>query len=230
MTNTRQRVTAQDFKDRVKKLAEAEPALKALTPDPAVAKPLREQSVTMDKVAEGLLLGYADRPALGERAYDVVQDQETQKTVRVYKPEYETTTNSELLRRARAIAMAWRRHPDLRIDRDSLIVQVGFTGIDFTVLDIASVFSHTVSVPLQSQMTASEFEGILDRTNPPVLAATISSLVAMTEQAIQHGGVRYLVVFDFDSRVTEEQEERAKAQKLIDENGGKIRIFYRSRN
>lgn len=225
MTNTRPRVSAQDFKDRVKKLAEAEPALKALTPDSAVAKPLREESVPMDKVAEGLLLGYADRPALGERAYDVVQDQESGKTVRVYKPEYETTTYSELLRRARAIAMAWRRHPELQIDRDSMVVQVGFTGIDFSVLDIACTFSHTVSVPLQSQMTGAEFEGILDRINPSVLATTTSSLVAMTEQAIKHGNIQNLVVFDFDSRVSEEQSERAKAQDLIDRNGGKIQLL-----
>ena len=202
MTNTRSKVTAQDFKDRVKALADADPTLKALTPDPAVAKPLREESVPMDKVVEGLLLGYADRPALGERAYDVVQDQESGRTVRVYKPEYETTAYSELLRRARAIAMAWRRHPELRIDRDSLIVQVGFTGLDFSVLDIASVFSHTVSVPLQSQMTASEFEGILDKNESSCLSRRrFHSLVAMTEQAIQHGGIQNLVVFDFDDRV-----------------------------
>ena len=225
MTNTRSKVTAQDFKDRVKALANADPALKALTPDPAVAKPLREGSVPMDKVVEGLLLGYADRPALGERAYNVVQDRETGKAVRVYRTEYETTTNRELLRRARAIAMAWRYHRELQIDRDSLVVQVGFTGIDFSILDIACALSHTVSVPLQSQMTATDFEEIFAKTNPSVLAATVSDIVAMTEQAIKHGGIQNLVVFDFDERVSQEQDERTKAQELINQNGGKIRLL-----
>lgn len=225
MTESRSKVTAQDFRDRVIALANADPALKALTPDPAVAEPLRDKSIPMDKIAAGLLQGYADRPALGERAYDVVQADESDERVRAYKAEYQTTTYRELLDRARAIAMAWRRHPDLQIDRDSLIVMVGFTGIDYSVLDIACTFSHMVSVPLQSQMTAAEFEGILAKTNPSVLAATVSDIVAMTEQAIKHGGIRNLVVFDFDERVSQEQGERIKAQDLIDQNGGKIRLL-----
>ena len=225
MTKLHTRVTAQDFKDRVNALAEADPALKALTPDPAVAKPLRDESLSMYKVAEGLLSGYADRPALGERTYDVVKHTTTGEFVREYKAEYTTTSFGELLASARAIAMVWRRHPDFRIDQDSLIVQVGFTGIEFSLLDIACTFSHTVSVPLQSQMSAADFEGILARTNPSILAATTASIVAMTEQAIKHGGIQNLIVFDFDERVSQEQVERENAQALIDKDGGRIRLW-----
>ena len=225
MTNTRTRVTAQDFRNRVKELADAEPALQALTPDPSIAEPLRDKSLSMRKTAEGLLSGYADRAALGERAYDVVEDSQTGKSIRAYKEEYSTTTYRDLLDKGRAIAMAWRCHPELRIDQDSLIAQVGFTGIDFTILDIACIFSHMVSVPLQSQTSSSDFEAIFARTNPSVVAATISEIVAMAEQAIKHGGIQNLIVFDFDERVSHEQEERTKAKNLIEQSGAKIRLL-----
>ena len=225
MTVKNDSITAKDFKERVEQLAEADPALKALTPDLAVAKPLLEKGVPLDKIAEGLLSGYADRPTLGERAYDVAKDAEADEMVRAYKAEYAMTTSGELLQKAQAIAMAWRRHPDLRIERDSLVVQVGFTGIDFTILDLASIFSHTVSVPLQSQTPVADFEDIITRTTPAVLATTLSDIVALTELAIKHDSISTLLVFDFDKRVSQEQGQYAKAQEIITQSGAKIRLL-----
>ena len=224
MTNTRVRVSAKDFKNRVNELADADPSLKALTPDLTVAKPLRDGSLPADKIVEGLLTGYANRDALAERAYDIVEEDGTGKTIRAYKPEFSTTTYRELLRKGRAIAMAWRRHPELRIERDSLIAQVGYTGIDYTILDIACIFSHMVSVPLQSQTSSADFEAIFARTNPSILAVTSSDIVTMTEQAINHGGIRNLIIFDFDERVSQDRSERSQAQNLINQKGAKIRL------
>ena len=225
MTFQRSKVSAKEFRDRVIQLADADPDLKALTPDPVVAEPLRDAALPLTKVVEGLLSGYADRPALAERVYNVAQDEKSGNSIREYRAEYKSTTNRELLDKARAIAMVWRDHPDLAVERDSLIVQVGFTGIDFSILDIACVLSHNVSVPLQSQMTDTEFEDILANTNPSVVAATTASIVTLTEQAIKHGGIHYLIVFDFDERITQELQERTKAQNLIDKSGAKIRLF-----
>jgi fatty acid CoA ligase FadD9 len=62
------------------------------------------------------MAGYADRPALGQRAVQFVKDPETGRNFAELLPRFETITYRELWERAGAIASAWTNKPAQRRD------------------------------------------------------------------------------------------------------------------
>jgi len=96
---------------RTIELSKKDPQIGELIPDNEVREEALEEGLTLDRIMGVFLDGYEDRPAMGERSYEVVEDQETKKKIRKYLPAYSTITYGEFHDRIKAIAMAWRRHP-----------------------------------------------------------------------------------------------------------------------
>ncbi|EUA34721.1 putative FATTY-ACID-CoA LIGASE FADD9 domain protein [Mycobacterium xenopi 3993] len=60
---------------------------------------------------ETVLQGYADRPALGQRAVEFVKDPNTGRTSAHLLPRFDTITYRELADRVGALASAWAARP-----------------------------------------------------------------------------------------------------------------------
>ena len=78
--------------------------------------------------------GYADRPALGQRAHELVTDDATGRTIGRLLPRFETITYHELWTRAGAVASAWQHTP---VGAGDFVAIMGFASTDYTTLELA---------------------------------------------------------------------------------------------
>src|SRR5262249_7739962 len=101
---------------RAMDLAQTDPQLRELIPDPEVQAALRMPGASHVEVVAAALDGYAKRPAIGTRAYEVELDRETGRRQRRYLPRFETVTYGDLHDRIKSVATAWRRHEAHRVD------------------------------------------------------------------------------------------------------------------
>ena len=90
---------------RVAELTATDPQFAAARPDPAVAAAVEEQS-RLAPLVRTVFDGYAERPALGQRAVEYVTDPATGRTGASLLPRYDTISYGELGERVRAVAAA----------------------------------------------------------------------------------------------------------------------------
>jgi len=190
---------------RIFELAENDPQIGALMPIMEVKKAACRSGLSCDEVISAYLDGYADRPALGERSYDVISHGATGRN-RIYKQTFDTITYHELHDRVKALAMAWRTHDKCKVNQNEFVCIIGFASIDFAIIDIACAYAKAVTVPLSSSSPYADIKEILNNVQPFVLASSVNDLTFSVEQIIQQRSVKSLIVFDFDSRVDEEIE------------------------
>src|ERR1700756_5660195 len=91
---------------RVDDLTANDPQFAAAKPDPAVAAALEQPGLRLPQIIQTVLDGYADRPALGQRVVEFVEDPKTGRTVAELLPRFETITYRELAERIGALARA----------------------------------------------------------------------------------------------------------------------------
>lgn len=211
--------------ERLSALVARDPQVRAAVPRPEVGEAARRPGLSYDKVIATFLEGYADRPALAERAYDVVPDAATGKRLRRHRQEFATISYAALHHRIRCLAMAWRTHPHCRVHRGEQVGVMGFVGIDYAVLDMACAYAKAVTVPLSGTLPASELRDTLRHVDPVLLAASVADLTACVDQAIGLPAVRSVLVFDHDPLVDAEAKALCCAAARLQENGGRIRLF-----
>ena len=189
--------------------------LGALIPDPGVETALANVDMSHAETVALVLERYASRQALGFRAYDVVPEASTGRSVRRYRSEFEMITYAELHRRVKSLASALRQgHPPGVLPGD-YVCMLGFNGVDYTTVDLACAFTQAVSVPLQSAMGRDTLAGILNDTAPVVIAASVTDLVLAAELVAMQSSVRTLIVLDFDERIESDQEALTAARALM---------------
>ncbi|ANE78666.1 oxidoreductase [Mycobacterium adipatum] len=191
----------ENFDDRLARLYATDPEFAAARPDPAVVAAVNEPGLTLPDIVRTVLTGYADRPALGARAVEFVTD-ETGRTVAELQPRFETITHGQLWERVRRVADAWRANPVHPGDRVALL---GFTSVDYTVVDIALTQLGAVSVPLQTSVSAAALAPIVAETEPVLIAASIDYLDDAVELALGSDVVR-LAVFDYRPQVDDQRD------------------------
>ena len=106
--------------------------------------------------------GYADRPALGQRAVEYVTDASGRTTAELL-PRFDTISYGELWERVQALAAALRAKPVRPGDRVAIL---GFTSVDYTVVDMALSRLGAVSVPLQTSAPSRSCNRSSPRPNP----------------------------------------------------------------
>ncbi|HKY91027.1 MAG TPA: AMP-binding protein, partial [Nevskiaceae bacterium] len=210
--------------DRLQNLAKSDPEILSLVPDPTVQAATLQPGRSTAEIAAIILKGYAARPALGERRYEIGPDAATGAPVRRLLPAFDTISHQELRERVEALACAWRAHDEHRVAVDEFVCILGFTGIDFVVADLATAFAQAVTVPLQASLGASQLENILRDTAPATVLATISDLGLAARLVIAHGGIRSLVVMDYDPRVAAERAHFDAARAAIEGSGSPIHL------
>ncbi len=183
---------------RAAELAARDPQFAAAAPDTSVAATIEQAAPHLPQVVRAVLDGYADRPALAQRAYELVQDPETGRTSAQLQPWFDTVTYGELGRRVDALAAAL---PEAGVAPGDRVCVLGFTSVDYATVDIALGLVGAVSVPLQTSAAVTQLQPIVLETQPTLFAASVDYLsdavdllLAATDAGFRPGR---LLVFDY---------------------------------
>jgi fatty acid CoA ligase FadD9 len=185
---------------RIENLYATDAQFAAATSDPAISAALDEPGVGLLQLIHTVMEGYADRPALGQRAVQFVTDPNTGRTTQHLLPRFDIITYRELWDRSGAVAAA------LPVRAGDRVCVLGFTSVDYTVIDIALARLAAVSVPLQTGAALTQLLPIVTETEPAVIAASVGNLADAVELAATGHAPVQVVVFDYHPEVDEQRE------------------------
>ncbi|OBI21877.1 oxidoreductase [Mycobacterium sp. E2327] len=188
---------------RVDDLTANDAQFAAARPDPAVAEALEQPGLRLPQIIQTVLEGYADRPALGQRAVEFVKDAATGRTSVQLLSRYETVTYGELRDRVDALARALTHDSVQAGDR---VCVLGFNSVDYATIDIALGMIGAVSVPLQTSAAIAQLQPIVTETEPSVIAASVNQLPDAVELILSGPAPAKLVVFDYHPDADDERE------------------------
>jgi len=155
-------------------------------------------------VIETFLNGYADRPALGQRAREVMRDDATSRTTTTLLSGFDTITYRQLRDSVSALGNSWHTGG---LRSGDFVAVLGFTSIGYGLIALTCARMGAVFVPLQTSSTAAQLAPIVAETEPRIFAASIESLDTAVDVVIDAPSVQRLVVFDY-GRDDGEQRER----------------------
>ncbi len=196
---------------RVEDLSANDPQFAAAKPSPAVAAALELPGLRLPQIVQTALEGYADRPALGQRAVEFVKDPKTGRTSLEVLPHFETITYRELSDRVGALTRALTNESVRAGER---VCELGFTSVDYTTIDLALGQIGAVAVPLQTSAAITQLQPIVSETEPSVIAASVNQLHDAVELILSGHMPAKLVVFDYYPEVDDQREavETARAR------------------
>ena len=197
-----------------------DPQFAAAQPDPAVTAAIAQPGLRLPQITRTALEGYADRPALGQRAYELVKDPKTGRTVAQLRPWFDTISYGELNERVDAVA---RGLADDAVSPGDRVCVLGFTSVDYATIDIALGRIGAVSVPLQTSAAIAQLQPIVTETEPTVVAASVdylSDAVDLIVAAAQAGHTpRRLVIIDYRGDVDDNRAALQAAHQQLDDKG-----------
>jgi fatty acid CoA ligase FadD9 len=182
---------------RIENLYATDEQFAAAKPDPSAAKAADEPGLRLPGVVTAVLDGYADRPALGQRAVELVTDAGGRTTARLL-PRFDTISYGELAARVRATAAALHANPVAAGDRIAIL---GFTSPDYVVVDTAAALLGAVSVPLQTSAPQAQLQPIIAETEPSLIATSIDYVADAVALVDAGPAPQRLVVFDYRPEV-----------------------------
>ena len=205
---------------RIQNLYASDPQFAAARPDAAVSSAIERPGLRLPQLVQTVMDGYANRPALGQRAVQLVKDPDTGRTTAELLPRFETITYRELWERAGAIASAWTNKPVRPGDR---VCVLGFTSVDYTVIDVALIRLGAVAVPLQTSAALTQLAPIVAETEPSIIAASIDHLSDAVELVLTGHTPTRLIVFDHLPEVDDHREAvQAASDRLAKAGSGVI--------
>ena len=180
------------FTRRITDLYATDPQFAAAQPLPGVSQ--AAAGLPLPAMIKTVFGGYADRPAVGQRVTRLHLDPDTGRRTRVSEPAFETLTYAQVWDRVEAITRAWAGNAVQPGDRVAIL---GFTSVDYTVVDLALTQLGAVAVPLQTSAAASQLAPIVAETEPTLIAVGADYLADGTELVLTGPALKRLVVFDF---------------------------------
>ncbi|HEX3546399.1 MAG TPA: carboxylic acid reductase [Mycobacterium sp.] len=180
-------------------------------PEADISAAIERPELRLPHVVQTVLDGYADRPALGQRAVDLVTDPHTGRTSAELRPRFDTITYGELSQRVGAVHRALANGSVRPGDRVGIL---GFTSVDYTTIDIALIALGAVCVPLQTSAPVAQLLPIVAETEPTVIASSIDFLTDAVELILSGHAPSRLVVFDYHPQIDDNRDavEAAKAR------------------
>ena len=201
---------------RAAELAANDPEFAAARPDAAVAAAIEAAGTQFPQVTKAVLEGYSDRPALAQRAYELVKDPQTGRTSAKLMPWFSQVTYGELAHRVDELSRALA---DGLVSAGDRVTVLGFTSIDYATIDVALGVVGAVSVPLQTSAAIAQLKPIVLETEPTVFAASVDYLsdavdVILAGAEAGHTPGR-LVVFDYRSELDDNREALQSAHERL---------------
>ncbi|OBA79497.1 oxidoreductase [Mycobacterium sp. 1164966.3] len=202
--------SAERLARRIEDLYAHDAQFAAARPSPAVAKAVERSDLGLRQIIRTVMEGYADRPALGQRVVEFVEDPETERTVVEVLPRFETVTYRELWDRTNAFASALTGV----VEPGDRVCVLGFSSVDYTTIDMAATVLGAVSVPLQTSATAAQLRPVVTETEPALMAASIDNLAEAVELVLTGHAPARLIAFDYHAEVDAHREalEAARAR------------------
>jgi fatty acid CoA ligase FadD9 len=173
----------------------------AAKPDDAVSEAASRPGLRLPEVVRTVMEGYAERPALGQRAVEYVT--EAGRTTAKLAPRFDTVSYGQLWERVQAFAAALQHQP---VEPGDRIAILGFTSVDYTVIDTATTQLGAVSVPLQTSAPHAQLQPIIEETEPAVIASSIDYLDDAVELILSGPAPASLIVFDFQPEVDDHRD------------------------
>jgi fatty acid CoA ligase FadD9 len=190
------------LESRIAHLYATDEQFAAAKPDQTVAEAAERPGLRLADVVRVVMEGYADRPALGQRAVEFVTD-DAGRTTAVELLRFDTVTYGQLWERVRATAAALNGQPVQPGDRVAIL---GFTSVDYTVVDTALTQLGAVSVPLQTSAPQTQLRPIVAETEPSLIASSIDYVADAVELIKSGPAPARLVVFDYRPEVDAQRE------------------------
>ncbi len=172
-------------------------------PCEAISEAIDDPGLRLRDIVRTVMDGYTDRPALAQRAVQFVEDPKTGRTLLELLPRFETITYGESWDRVGALAAALASDPVRPGDR---VCVLGFTSVDYTILDLALILVGAVAVPLQTSAPVSQLRPIVAETEPSVIASSVDYLADAVELVLAGHAPARLVVFDYHPEVDDQRE------------------------
>ena len=216
-TDSRPSDYEQRRRQRIAELYTTDEQFRAAQPLRSLRESLMRPGQPLTRVVATLMDAYAERPALGERARQLVTDPATGRTELGLLPRYDTVTYRELWARAGAIAADWHHDERAPLRAGDFVATLGFTSAEYITVDLAALRLGAVSVPLQSGATSSHLKPILDETRPRIMASSVERLDTAVDCALAVDSVRRVVVSDHHWGVDEQREQVATARQRLAE-------------
>src|SRR6201991_94619 len=208
--------TQVDQERRAAELPANDPEFAAARPDAAVSAAIEAAGTRFPQVTKAVLEGYSDRPALAQRAYELVQDPQTGRTSAKLMPWFSHVTYGELAHRVDELSRALA---DGLVSAGDRVTVLGFTSVDYATIDIALGAVSAVSVPLQTSAAIAQLRPIVLETEPTLFAASVdylSDAVDLILAAAEAGHTPgRLVVFDYRSELDENREALQDAHERL---------------
>ncbi|TCM20610.1 fatty acid CoA ligase FadD9 [Novosphingobium sp. PhB165] len=179
-------------------------------PRAAVTDAKRQPGLRLAQVVQTVMEGYADRPAIGQRAREFVTDASSGRTSARILGHFETCTFGELWSRVKATATDWHHHAGHPVKPGDFVAILGFASADYATLALANIHLGAVNVPLQATAPASQHADIIAETEPSVLATGIEYIDSAVEAVLSGTVPPRLIVFDYEPR-DDTQRERFEA-------------------
>ncbi|HEX7750796.1 MAG TPA: AMP-binding protein [Novosphingobium sp.] len=183
---------------RFARLLAEDAQFRAARPIAAVTAAKMAPGIRLGEIAEILMQGYADRPALGQRRREVVVDPASGRRTSRLLPAFETITYRELWARAQAIASDWRHAGETPIAAGDFACVLGFASPDYAAVQLACIHASIVVVPLQTSAPVAQNAAIIAETEPRVLAASVTYLDAAVDAVLAGTWPQRLDVFDVE--------------------------------
>ncbi len=204
---------------RADRLYVDDPQLPHVRPLPEVIEAAGSANLRLTEVLQTLVDGYADRPALGRRARELVTDPDSGRTSVHLLPAFETISYREVWDRAAAVATALRNDGTASVRPGHFIATIGFASPDYFTVDLACNYLGLVAVPLQHNAPVAQLRPIIAETEPKVVAVGAEYLDLAVESALASQSLRHLLVCDFDPDVDDHRDAMDRATNRFREEG-----------
>lgn len=193
-------------------------------PDDEIAAAARAPGLRIAEVMATVLQGYARRPALAQRAREVVTDPETGRAMLHFLPRFETITYADLWARVQATAADWHHHERHPVRAGDFVCVLGFASIDYTAIECACIHLGAVVVPLQTSAPAGQHAPILAETRPRILAVGIDNLASAVEAVLAGTAPERLIVFDYEPHDDDQRAAFEAAGTRLSDAGSPLHI------
>jgi fatty acid CoA ligase FadD9 len=188
---------------------------RAAAPSAEVQAAIEQPGLPLSRILATLMEGYADRPALGQRAHEIATDAQTGRRTRRLLPRFETITYRQTWARVQALASAWCHDPSAPLHAGDMVCVLGFAGIAYAVLDLACIHLGIVCVPLQTNAPLAQLVRILEETQPRLLATSMDCLDTAVDCALAAGRPTRLLVIDDAPDDDDHQDKLAAAMQRV---------------
>ena len=190
---------------------------------PEVVRARQAPGMTLARAVQITMEGYADRPALGKRARELVTDPKSGRSTLRLLPRFETWTFRELWERSRAIASEW--HHDVTAFRNAdFVCLLGFTSPDYAAVLLANIHRGGVNVPLQTSAPPSQHHDIMAETEPRVYVSSVEYLDLAIDGILMGFQPQRLIVMDFDERDDDHRDALATGKARLQAAGSAVRV------